>query len=294
MIALAAPAKINLTLQVLGRRADGYHLLDSLVAFASLHDVLRVEAADALTLSVEGPTAADLAASLQGDNLVLRAARRLAEAAGIAAPTAALALHKTLPVAGGIGGGSADAAAALLALAQLWRLDLDAAALAALALPLGADLPVCLASRPMRMSGIGERLEATPALPPLGLLLVNPRVALPTAAVFRALNDAFGPATALTYRPGDAHSLLAALRAGRNDLEAPARRLAPVIGEVLAALTALPGARLARMSGSGATCFALFDDEAAAVAAGGVLQAGARGWWSAAGRLIASRDELAR
>jgi 4-diphosphocytidyl-2-C-methyl-D-erythritol kinase len=294
MIALAAPAKINLTLQVLGRRADGYHLLDSLVAFASLHDVLRVEAADALTLSVEGPTAADLAASLQGDNLVLRAARRLAEAAGIAAPTAALALHKTLPVAGGIGGGSADAAAALLALAQLWRLDLDAAALAALALPLGADLPVCLASRPMRMSGIGERLEAAPALPPLGLLLVNPRVALPTAAVFRALNDAFGPATALTYRPGDAPSLLAALRAGRNDLEAPARRLAPVIGEVLAALTALPGARLARMSGSGATCFALFDDEAAAVAAGGVLQAGARGWWSAAGRLIASREELAR
>jgi 4-diphosphocytidyl-2-C-methyl-D-erythritol kinase len=293
MIAIPAPAKINLTLHVLGRRADGYHLLDSLVAFASVHDVVRAEDAYALTLTVDGPTAQDLAANLQGENLVLRAARRLAEAAGITAPAAALALHKTLPVAGGIGGGSADAAAALIALAKLWRLDLTDAALAAIALPLGADLPVCLASRAAYMSGIGELLVPAPKLPPLGILLVNPRVALPTAAVFQALNGRFGDGESLAYRQNDESSLFAALREGRNDLEAPARRLAPVIGDLLAVLADLPGARLARMSGSGATCFALFDDEAVARAADGVLRADARGWWSAAGRLIANRDELA-
>lgn len=292
MIAIPAPAKINLTLHVLGRRADGYHLLESLVAFVSIHDVVRAEDADALTLTVDGPTAQDLAANLQGDNLVLRAARRLAEAAGIGAPAAALALHKTLAVAGGIGGGSADAAAALLALAKLWRLDMREAALAALALPLGADLPVCLASRPMHMAGIGEQLIPAPAMPPLGVLLVNPRVALPTGDVFGALNGLFGTASPIVYRAGDAASLLGALIKGRNDLEAPARRLAPVVGDLLAALGDLPGARLARMSGSGATCFALFDDETAARAAEGVLRAGTRGWWSAAGRLIASREEL--
>ncbi len=292
MIAIAAPAKINLTLHVLGRRADGYHLLDSLVAFASLHDVVRASDGAALTLAVDGPTAGDLAANLQGDNLVLRAARQLAKAAGLSAPKAALALHKALPVAGGIGGGSADAAAALLALAKLWRLDMSEAAMADIALPLGADLPVCLASRPMTMSGIGERLAPASALPPLGILLVNPRVALPTAEVFRALNGGFGPAGSLTYLVGDAPSLLAALRAARNDLEPPALRLAPVIGDVLAALRVLPGARLARMSGSGATCFALFDNEAAARAAQAALPVSAQDWWSAAGRLIAGRDEL--
>lgn len=293
MIAIPAPAKINLTLHVLGRRADGYHVLESLVAFASIHDMVRAKDADALTLTVDGPTAQDLAANLQGDNLVLRAARRLAEAADIGAPAAALALHKTLAVAGGIGGGSADAAAALLALAKLWRLEMSETALAALALPLGADLPVCLASRPMHMAGIGEQLVPAPAMPPLGVLLVNPRVALPTADVFRALNGLFGAASPIVYRADDAASLLDALARGRNDLEAPARRLAPVVGELLEVLKELPGARLARMSGSGATCFALFDDETAARAAEAVLRAGARGWWSAAGRLIANRNELA-
>jgi 4-diphosphocytidyl-2-C-methyl-D-erythritol kinase len=293
MIAIPAPAKVNLTLHVLGRRADGYHRLESLVAFASPHDLVQADDADALTLAVNGPTAGDLAVNLQDDNLVLRAARRLADAAGIASPGAKLALHKTLPVAGGIGGGSADAAAALLALAKLWRLELTDVALADIALPLGADLPVCLASRPMMMSGIGEQLAPLPALPPLGILLVNPRVALPTSEVFRALNGGFGPPTALSYRDGDAASLLAALRAGRNDLEPPALRLAPVIGAVLAALRGLPAARFARMSGSGATCFALFDDEAAARAADGALQASAKGWWSAAGHLIAGREDLA-
>ena len=293
MIAVAAPAKINLTLHVLGRRPDGYHDLESLVAFASLHDVVAVAAAHDLSLTVAGPNADALQSTPLADNLVLRAARALAESAGLSAPTAALKLDKHLPVAGGIGGGSADAAAALRALVRLWRLDMSEAALAKIGLSLGADLPVCLASRPMVMTGIGERLAAAPALPPLGILLVNPRVALPTAQVFAALNGGIGAPMPMAYAAGDAASLLTALRLGRNDLEAPARQIAPVIGEVLATLAALPGTRLARMSGSGATCFALFDDEGAAQEALRSLRTGQDGWWCAAGRLIASRDDIA-
>jgi len=292
MIAVAAPAKINLTLHVLGRRADGYHELDSLVAFASLHDVLRAAPAQVLSLTVGGPTAGALATTPQADNLVMRAARALAASAGIVAPVAALALDKHLPVAGGIGGGSADAAAALLALVRLWRLDISDTALARVALSLGADVPVCLASKPMAMTGIGERLVAAPALPPLGILLANPRIALPTAEVFAALNGRFGAPTPLRYVANDAAALIAALQGSRNDLEAPARRIAPVIGDLLAVLSALPGARLARMSGSGATCYALFDDEAAAIKAEPALNGARRGWWSAAGRLIGGRDEI--
>jgi 4-diphosphocytidyl-2-C-methyl-D-erythritol kinase len=292
MISVPAPAKINLTLHVVGRRADGYHLLDSLVAFASLHDMVRAEPAENLTLRTEGPTAADLAGLAADDNLVLHAARQLAEVAALARPGAALTLHKSLPVAGGIGGGSADAAAALRALARLWRLDMGEARLAELALSLGADLPVCLMSRPAFMSGIGEGLAPAPALPPLGILLANPRIALPTAAVFRALAGRFGRSSPIAYRAGDRDSLLAGLKGGRNDLEAPARRLAPAIGDVLEALDALPGARLARMSGSGATCFALFDDETAARAAEHVLRRDKADWWIGSGRLIGGRDEI--
>ncbi|HEU0072249.1 MAG TPA: 4-(cytidine 5'-diphospho)-2-C-methyl-D-erythritol kinase [Alphaproteobacteria bacterium] len=293
MIAIAAPAKINLALHVIGRRADGYHELDSLVAFASVHDAVRAQSADALTLSIGGPGAASLAALPPDDNMILRAARRLAEIAGIRVPHAALTLDKTLPIASGIGGGSADGAAALLALRDLWRLDMDEARLAEAALSLGADLPVCLGSRPAIMQGIGERLSPAPALPKLGILLVNPRVALPTPNVFRALAGKFGQPMTLDYRVGDAASLLANLRALRNDLQAPAISLAPVVADVLAALEALVGARLARMSGSGATCFALFDTEAAAQDAERAMRAAHEGWWSAAGRLIASRDEIA-
>ncbi len=293
MIAVAAPAKINLTLHVLGRRPDGYHDLESLVAFANLHDVVSVEAADRLSLAITGPNAHALQSTPLADNLVLRAARALADSAGLSAPTAALRLDKHLPVAGGIGGGSADAAAALRALVRLWRLDISETALAKIALTLGADLPVCLASSPMAMTGIGERLTPAPALPPLGILLVNPGIALPTGQVFAALNGRFGAAMPMAYAAGDAASLLAALRAGRNDLEASARQIAPVIGDVLTTLAALPDARLARMSGSGATCFALFDDESAARIALRALQVGRSDWWCAAGRLIASRGDIA-
>jgi 4-diphosphocytidyl-2-C-methyl-D-erythritol kinase len=270
-LAEAAPAKINLYLHVTGRRADGYHLLDSLVVFAGAADALRVAPAEGLTLAVEGPFAGALAG--EGDNLVLRAARALAARAGIA-PRGALTLTKRLPVASGIGGGSADAAAALRLLARFWGVP---PADGAMAVTLGADVPVCLAARPARMQGIGEVLLAAPRLPPFGLVLVNPGVAVPTPAVFRARGGGFRAAAALPDAWPDAGAMAADLAGLENDLEAAAVGLAPAIGEVLAALRALPGGLLARMSGSGATCFALFADAAAAAAA---ARAVARpGWW---------------
>ena len=285
MLTEPAPAKLNLALHVLGRRADGYHLLDSLVVFAGVGDVLRAEPAGGLSLSVTGPFAAALGGA--EDNLVLRAARALAQAGGIPAG-GHMTLTKNLPVASGIGGGSADAAAALRLLARLWRLDLPAAGLARLALRLGADVPVCLASRPARMGGVGEVLSDAPALPPCGLVLVNPGVAVATPEVFRARAAGFShpldlPSPGQSGAWPDAAALAAALARMRNDLETPALALRPVIGDVLAALRALPGCLLARMSGSGATCFALLSDaQAAAAAAVAVTRPG---WWAWGGGL---------
>ena len=274
-----APAKVNLHLHVTGRRADGYHLLDSLVVFAGASDELRAAPAADLALSVEGPEAAGLAE--EPDNLVLRAARALAAAAGRPA-AAALRLEKRLPVASGIGGGSADAAAALRALARLWSPGLDDAALAAIALGLGADVPACLASRPCRMGGIGEVLAPAPRLPACGIVLANPRVALPTPAVFRARTGNVSPPARLPPAWGDAAAMARDLAMLRNDLEPPAIALCPAVAEVLAVLGSLPGCLLARMSGSGATCFALMPDAAAARRAAGLLPAG---WWRWGGGL---------
>ena len=254
MFAEHAPAKINLTLHVTGQRADGYHLLDSLVVFAGACDGVTASEADALSLAVTGPFAASL---VDGDNLVLRAARALAASAGIV-PRAALALDKRLPVASGIGGGSADAAASLRALVRLWRLDVGAADLHAVAAGLGADVPVCLESRPRLMSGIGEILSPAPAVPPCGILLVNPGVGLATQAVFRARSGPFSQPTGLSAPWADAAAMARDLAQARNDLQAPAVGLCPAIGAVLAALSADPDALLVRMSGSGATCFALY------------------------------------
>jgi 4-diphosphocytidyl-2-C-methyl-D-erythritol kinase len=282
-------------LHVTGRRADGYHELDSLVAFADIGDRLDARPAADLSLTVAGPQAGSLAA-LGEDNLVLRAARRLAARAGIAAG-AALHLEKNLPVAAGLGGGSSDAAAALRVLAALWRLPADAAGLAALGAALGADVPVCLYGRPAWVGGIGERITPAPELPCAGILFVNPRVALPTAAVFAALgfprdksrgaerSGAFGTAGRFAPMPADAGGLAEALASRRNDLLEAAISLAPAIGAVLARLNALPGTLLARMSGSGATCFALFADRAAAARAGAALAAAEPGWWCAAASL---------
>ncbi|MBL8838951.1 MAG: 4-(cytidine 5'-diphospho)-2-C-methyl-D-erythritol kinase [Alphaproteobacteria bacterium] len=279
-----APAKINLYLHVVGRRADGFHLLDSLVAFAGVGDLVAARPADALTLALDGPFAADLAAAPGGDNLVLRAARALAAAAAIA-PRAAIALTKSLPVASGIGGGSADAAAALRALVRLWGVTIDDAALARVAASLGADVPVCLAGRTSFMGGIGEEIAPAPALPPAGLVLVNPRIALPTPAVFKRREGPFSPPARFAAAPRDA-SELAALLAGRgNDLTAPARAIVPAIDDVLAALAASPGCLLARLSGSGATCFGLYADPDAAHAAAAWIAARHAAWWIAGTRI---------
>lgn len=285
-ITVFAPAKVNLWLHVLGRRADGYHLIDSLVAFAEIGDSLTAAPADELSLVLDGP----FAASLPGpeDNLVLRAARLLAEAAGVAAG-ARLALTKRLPVASGIGGGSADAAAALRALARLWRLDLPEAELMALGLRLGADLPVCFAGRASVMGGIGETIAPVPPLPPAPVLLVNPGVELATAAVFaaRAVRaPAFSAAPARwPDAPAHAAELAARLAPTRNDLTAAAVALAPAVGEALALVSGQPGCLLSRMSGSGATCFGLFEEAAAAAASAAAIRAARPGWWVAATRL---------
>jgi 4-diphosphocytidyl-2-C-methyl-D-erythritol kinase len=253
MLTEAAPAKVNLFLHVTGRRPDGYHELDSLVVFAGAGDELRAEPAEALSLTLRGRFGVMLEA--EPDNLVLRAARVLAVAAG-REPRVRLTLEKNLPVASGIGGGSADAAACLRLLGRLWNM----APSPELAISLGADVPVCLAARACRMTGVGERLTAAPELPPCGMVLVNPGVALRTADVFRARDGGFSATAELPDRWPDAASMAADLSALGNDLEPPAIGLCPAIGDVLAALRAAPGCLLARMSGSGATCFGLFAD----------------------------------
>lgn len=259
-----APAKINLALHVTGRRADGYHLLDSLVVFAGTGDRLRLSPGAGLAL--EGPMAADLPGG--GDNLVMRAADLMG--GGIR-----VVLDKQLPVASGMGGGSADAAAVLRAMARMGRKLPDPADI----LALGADLPVCLrAPEPMRMGGIGGDLTPLPPLPRAALLLVNPRVPVPTGPVFAGLERRDNPPLPETIpRCADAADLAAFLRGCRNDLEAPARALVPQIAEVLGALADMPECLLARMSGSGASCFGLFDTPAAARTARAAFEG--RGWW---------------
>jgi 4-diphosphocytidyl-2-C-methyl-D-erythritol kinase len=279
-----APAKVNLYLHVTGRRDDGYHLLDSLVAFVDVGDRLRAEPAPSLSLTVDGPEAVDLA-GLGDDNLVLRAARLLADRAGISLG-AGLHLEKHLPVAGGIGGGSSDAAAALLALRRLWRVSLEDEALCTLGARLGADVPACLYRRAVWVGGIGERLESAGPLPEIGILLVNPRTALPTAAVFATRRGPFGDVGRFAPMPSDASGLARALMPCRNDLTDAAIGLVPEIAAVLARLGGLPGSLLARMSGSGATCFALFADRAAAEEARALIAAAEPRWWCAAGAFV--------
>lgn len=271
-----ARAKVNLFLHVGEKRADGFHPLQSLAVFPELGDALTAGPADALSLAVDGPFAAGLAD--ETDNLVLRAARALDAGGG-----ARLTLTKNLPVASGIGGGSADAAAALRALSSLWGLPHGEAELRRVAATLGSDIPVCVASRPSWMEGRGEILSPVAVLPRLPVLLVNPGIAVPTKDVFAALQARSGVAARLPEgRFADMADLLRFLETTRNDLEAPARTLQPVIGTVLETLRALPGALFARMSGSGATCFALFADDDAAARAARALSAAHANWWVAA------------
>jgi 4-diphosphocytidyl-2-C-methyl-D-erythritol kinase len=282
-----APAKINLTLHVTGRRADGYHVLESLVAFSRGGDTLALVPGDRLELAVAGPTAP--AAGDPNANLVVKAARNLAERIeGL--KLGAFRLVKNLPVAAGIGGGSSDAAAALRLLAKLNDLSLDDPRLHDAAVATGADVPVCVAAKARMMRGIGETLGPVVDLPPLPVLIVNPRHALETKSVFAEMKIPVGAETHYGSHPEiasgmPADMLIAALKKGRNDMEDAACVLMPVIGDVLAILAAAPGCKLARMSGSGATCFALFPDCRAVAKAQRSILAAHPHWWVKAAML---------
>ena len=285
--ALRARAKVNLYLHVTGRRADGYHELDSLFVRTGLADRLVLRAADADRLELSGPFAGALAEEAPERNLVLRAIAAVRSRCGRGGPVA-VSLEKNIPVAAGLGGGSADAAAALRGAATLFGADPGEEALADLAAALGADVPPCLHDMPLAVAGIGERLTPLPPLPSFALLLVNPGVALATADVFRARSGGFSPPMPMAGA-ADLDALVGALAARRNDLEAPAVALVPAVGEVLDALRGLPGARLARMSGSGATCFALFADLDAAQAGRALLARSRPGWWAEATPVAGTR-----
>lgn len=256
-----APAKLNLALHVTGQRKDGYHLVDSLVCFAAIGDVVHLSPGP-LSLAIDGPFGAALGP--EDDNLCLRAAR-------LAGGRANIRLTKNLPVASGIGGGSADAAAVLRGLQRMGH------TLPAGLERLGADVPACLASQPVRMQGIGERLTPLPALPPMQLVLANPGLSLSTPQVFKQMENRQNPPLPDIPDFPDLAALVRWLRGTGNDLEPSARRLAPVITEVLMALQGT-GAAFARMSGSGATCFGIFDDPVQAAESAARLQR--HGWWA--------------
>ena len=310
-----APAKINLYLHVTDKRDDGYHLLDSLVAFASVGDRVTVKPAQGLTLTITGPYAN--AVPNGPDNLVIKAANLLAQHAGLEAD-AHITLEKNLPVASGIGGGSTDAAATLRALVRLWALelpdehirhaadhmghdlatrraletlftlwrdDLDDDMMGAIALELGADVPVCLEGRTVFMGGIGEDLHLPPLLPTVWVVLVNCGVAQSTPAVFQARTGDFSPPARFTDTPADASELAQILGARTNDLAAPAIALAPAIQDVLDAVQGLDGCLLSRMSGSGATCFGLFTTQESAEIAAQSLGDAHPDWWVQAAKI---------
>ena len=277
-----APAKLNLYLHVLDR-SNGYHQIESLAVFTRFGDRVEVSAGDAISLRIAGPFAAECGPP--GENLVWRAAHALA--AHATAPVgAAITLHKYIPVAGGLGGGSSDAAAVIRLLMQLWRLDIKGSALAELALGLGADVPVCLRGTPAIMRGIGEILSAAPAMPSCYVLLVNPGIAVSTKAVFEKLNGRFGMISQPLPRQISSQKLLArALNQRSNDLQNPAIELAPQIQTVLDALSAQKGCLLARMSGSGATCFGLFAGSGDMSTAAEAIRRGLPAYWQAQTRI---------
>jgi 4-diphosphocytidyl-2-C-methyl-D-erythritol kinase len=281
-----APAKVNLTLRVLGRRSDGYHEIESLVAFAEFGDTLSFSPGGELGLTVRGPNATKTGDN--ADNLVLKAAQALAtRVAGIG--LGAFVLDKRLPVAAGLGGGSADAAAALRLLARANKLPADDGRLHDAARATGADVPVCLDPRPQLMRGVGEILSGPLKLLALPAVLANPGIVVPTKSVFAAWNGAASEALPLdltaAVKIGNRDEYLQLLATQANDLERPAIAIEPAIAEVLAALRELAGCRLARMSGSGATCFALFSSAAAAIEAAQVLGSKYPHWWVRASAL---------
>lgn len=283
---MRAPAKLNLFLHVALPRADGLHELFSLAAFTAFGDDVSVSSGAGATLLVEGPFADDLRAEDADDNLVLRAARALeawCRDNGKDAPGAAIRLVKHIPVASGLGGGSSDAAAALRALAAHWNLSVSGGELHRIASSLGADVPACLDARPAWMTGVGDAVEPGPRLPRLSVVLVNPRVPLSTREVYLAFDRMGSPGTAFAAAPLPAalstlDALLDYVGSRNNDLEAPARSLEPSIGRILHELDRT-GARLSRMSGSGATCFGIYDRRAGADEAAAAISADHPEWW---------------
>jgi 4-diphosphocytidyl-2-C-methyl-D-erythritol kinase len=291
---LAAPAKLNLYLHVVGRRPDGYHLLDSLVAFAAVADELTLAPAADLSLTIDGPFGGSLGVGV--DNLVLKAAHALAARSGRTSG-AAIRLTKHLPVASGIGGGSADAAATLHGLNRLWNLGLSGSALAQIGLALGADVPVCLSGLPSFFGGIGDEIQSAGPLPRAHVVLVNPGVPLATAAVFRAraqaADAAYSQPARWTAAVPDTLALAGLLAKRGNDLAAAAIGLLPAIAEVLAAIERQPPCLLARLSGSGATCFGLFAERGEAREAAAAIAAAHPDWWVVATVLTAAAPEIA-
>jgi 4-diphosphocytidyl-2-C-methyl-D-erythritol kinase len=278
-----APAKINLFLHVGEKRPDGYHALQSLVAFTRMGDELALSPDRDLRLVIRGPFGKGL--SEGEDNLVLRAGRALQARQG-QSRGAYISLKKNLPVASGIGGGSADCAAALRGLSRLWNLKLTQDELRAVGATLGSDVPVCVSCRPQWMEGRGEILTQLPPLPEIPIVLINPGVPVPTGRVFAALNQRRGVDLPLPPVFASAGDVVAYLKDTSNDLEAPARSVAPIVSDVLA-LIARQGALLSRMSGSGATCFGLFETGEAAARAANVIAGLHPQWWSAATMLCA-------
>ncbi|TJW58412.1 MAG: 4-(cytidine 5'-diphospho)-2-C-methyl-D-erythritol kinase [Mesorhizobium sp.] len=277
-----APAKINLALHVTGRRDDGYHLIESLAVFTRFGDRLEIEPAEQDEFSVSGRYAAGL--PLDDGNLVVKARDALRREAGAQrTPPVAIRLEKNLPVASGVGGGSSDAAAALNGLARLWKLDIDDISLARIGLSLGADLPMCLKSKPLVARGIGDEVSPLSAFPALGLVLVNPGVAVSTPEVFNALSRRDNAALPPLPRRLDFHAIRNWLETTRNDLEGAASSIEPAVGEALKALKRADAA-FARMSGSGATCFGLFETGNVAKRAAIAIRARHPDWFVAATR----------
>ncbi|WP_417689961.1 4-(cytidine 5'-diphospho)-2-C-methyl-D-erythritol kinase [Roseibium sp.] len=282
-----ARAKVNLALHITGRRDDGYHLLDSLVIFPRIGDVLGADPAERLSLKIDGAFSQGLQSD-SSNNLIIRAIEAFAAATGASPPALKFHLTKNLPVASGIGGGSADAAAALRIMQRVSERPLTPEALANVALGLGADVPVCLLQEPVRMQGIGEILSPAPKMPQLGIVLVNPGKAVSTPAIFKGLTRRDNPPLPqLPDRFADLDDLISYLKATRNDMQLTAEQLCPNISTVIETMSSAPETRLARMSGSGATCFALCasgqeNDLAARI------QKGHPEWWVASSNDVGS------
>jgi 4-diphosphocytidyl-2-C-methyl-D-erythritol kinase len=275
-VAVDAPAKINLALHVIGRRDDGYHLLESLCVFTQFGDRLSVEISERDGFHVDGPGAAGVPGD--GSNLVLRARDALRQRLAHGVSPVSIALEKNLPAASGLGGGSSDAAATLVALARLWRVSADVGALREVGIGLGADVPMCLERRPLVARGVGDLVEPLPHFPALSIVLANPDVAVSTPAVFRALARSNQPPLPALPPLASATAVAEWLGQTRNDLTDAALSLAPGIADVLKALDR-QGALVSRMSGSGATCFGIFRDMTSAREAAASIQAQQPGWF---------------